>query len=145
MDLAGPCLFLTGLLAGFGVTLSWMVVPAIKATSDPYPAWRAQYEIQRWFAFLSVIGITGMGIKLYISTKIAYYLLVSGAAFFLTPFTMIAMEPINRQLKHDQYKEKWRDVTHVMTLINQWANLQYFRTAAGLFAFAVNVWIVCNE
>ncbi|CAL8074069.1 unnamed protein product [Orchesella dallaii] len=142
------CLVTSGLMAGLGTTISIVAVPSIKATSDPLPSWKRLYKNGSKCAISMILTTTGLAIKCFLKTEDNRYLLMAGTSVIIIPYTILLMKPTNDALfaiKDNKYREDEEEETKVRKLITKWDKLQYGRTALGLLAFCINVWIVCKK
>jgi len=138
----------SGIMAGFGAALTFVAVPAIKDCNDPLPAWKRLYKAGSKFAITSIIITTGAGIRCYGKTDDIRYLLMSGVALAIVPYTLLLMKPTNDALfaiEDSSSRTNKEDESKVRQLISKWNRLQYGRTALGLGAFFINVLIVYKK
>jgi len=138
----------SGLMAGLGVALSFVAVPAIKASSDPLPAWKMVYKNGSKIALTSIFITTGAGIRLYLKSEDIRYAIMSGMIFSIAPYTLVFMKPTNSALFAIEDESSRRDkgeMSKVRRLISKWNQLQYVRTALGLGAFVLNVLLISKK
>ena len=67
-----------------------------------------------------------------------YFLAAGGCMFFLWPFTLLVIMPINNQLMAGEDPKKKGD-SWINKMMADWANVHLVRTIFGGIAFALNI------
>lgn len=144
---AALCLYSSGLLAGFQATITGVVVPTIKATSDPLPGFKRMYKNGSKIAISLIVVTSGLGLKCFTKTEDVRYLLLAGTELLIPIYTFLIV-PTNKELfgiKDGKYLEEDGEEDRVRKLITKWDKLHYGRVALAMLGFAINAWIVCKK
>ncbi|OZJ06342.1 hypothetical protein BZG36_00670 [Bifiguratus adelaidae] len=130
----------TGLFAGIGLTVSYVGVPTVKATSDPLPSFLVLYTRGSHIAITTILVSTFAGLLEYYETHQPKYLYGALLSFVSAPITAIFIMPLNKRLSNlSREKGDTYDRALVQGLVDKWASLQRLRAIAGALAFIVQL------
>ena len=120
-----------------GTTINLVVVPALKASTDPVPAWRTVYNNGKNLALNMAIS-AATGYYLYAAEGYKRWLAAAILNSLVIPYTLFFMKPTNDALFAVKYKAG--DVTtEEKSLLRKWGKLQWGRTLLGLGAFLIGI------
>ncbi|CAO3629944.1 unnamed protein product [Cunninghamella blakesleeana] len=134
----GISLVSNGIFAGFGVGINLVSVPALKSTSDPLPSFSITYKNGSKIAVTNILLATGSHFYIYYKTRNIRSLWCGVLTFFIIPYTLFIMKPINDQLFALQTVNS-KDNNKVQDLISKWDRRQWIRTIVSNAAFLMNV------
>ncbi|CAO3648008.1 unnamed protein product [Mucor hiemalis] len=123
-----------GLFSGLGISLSFVGVPAIKASRDPLPSFIKTYNNGHIVAIFNILVGTISN-----ATKENRFLYASILTFLSVPITAILIMPVNNQLFALQKLGDDYDRVKVQALLTKWNKFQTLRTISGTAAFVINV------
>lgn len=128
-----------GLFSGLGISLSFVGVPAIKASRDPLPSFIKTYNNGHIVAIFNILVGTISNAVCYYKTKENRFLYASILTFLSVPITAILIVPVNNQLFALQKLGDDYDRVKVQALLTKWNKFQTLRTISGTAAFVINV------
>ena len=118
-----------------GATLNLAAVPAILATTDPIPAWKAVYQRGKTIAFLTIFTSAPAALYLFYKKGDLRFLASATLNILVVPFTLKFMKPTNdalfalKRVKPEEIGKAERK------LLVTWSGLQWVRTVLAISAF----------
>ncbi|GAA5816471.1 hypothetical protein MFLAVUS_010000 [Mucor flavus] len=132
-------LLTNGFFAGIGLSMSFVSVPAIKASRDPLPSFIKTYKNASVLAVTNIFIGTAANAVCYYHTNSNKFLYAAVLTFFSFPFTVLCIAPVNNQLFAMEKLGDSYDRNKVNKLVEKWNTLQAFRTLTGIAAFVISI------
>ncbi|KAG0173661.1 hypothetical protein DFQ30_007283 [Apophysomyces sp. BC1015] len=128
-------LIANGLFTGFALSVSLVMVPAVRSTSDPLPSFVTIYNRGKRFASIMLLGAAGH-FTCYYYTKNPTYIWRGLLTLAPIPITMVMMPNIKRlfAMQGKSYNQNL-----VQDLITKWNRLHWLRTTSNAIVFLLTV------
>ncbi len=132
-------LFLCGTFFGAAVYISIAQHPATMQTGMPFAAmfFPPMYGLAAPMQIACAVGGTLAGVAQWLLVGSLLWNAGAGLLFFVIPYTLLVLKPINDQLL-DANTE--RTDSEVEALLNRWAPRHWVRSIASGLSFAIYLW-----